>query len=813
MTKPATEYPTPHPLRVFLCHAAEDKTAVRQLYQQLVADNLSPWLDEEDLLPGQNWQQEIVKAVRQSDVVLVCLSQHSLDKQGFVHKEIKLALDVAEQQPENTIFLIPVKLEPCDLPDRLSHLHSVNLFDERGYKKLLRSLQYRASERASQQAAMTTATPAPTPADLPDSASTSELPPVTSDPPPSTMSPATTLPTTLSSLRGLFVLPELLQQGMLRRLCRGSILHVERLNPHQQIIISTGGAALFADNPSPLWDIDCPAQCAAIHPRAGLLALGNRQRIHLWNITNGQVITTLHGHTANITCLAFSPDGTSLISGSSDYTACIWRIAECTMNGSESGNGSPCFTLNDHTDAVRSVAVAPNGRILATGAGNGTVRLWQVDTGERIGLLQGRTALYSLVFSPDSKLLAGGADNGTVRLWQVDDGERLDTLKGQKKRVRSVAFSPDGTMLAAGSDDQSIRLWRVLDGACVQKLPRIGGGIRHLAFADDCTDAGHDTSNDTGLLLTAAIADQTVRVWQIPDGTETSRLTLTNANITSVCFSPDSSLVAAAVGDQTVQIWQTHEGNQQHTLVGHTQTIKSQAFSPDGTLLATGADDETVRVWRVADGTLLHTLRHTDWVRAVAFSPDGTMLAVGSQDVWLWDVATGKLRHTLKRHPDYVQSISFAPDGTTLASGSWNGTVRLWQVANGERLRTLRERDTGTLLRVGFVPDGATLIAVSHDKMVRFWRMEHGVRPRTLKGYKGTLLDVAFSPNGERLAAGCNDGAVRIWHLANGTLLQSLHGHTRGIQSVGYAPASTQGSLLASGSEDGTVRLWMVTEA
>jgi uncharacterized protein YegL len=137
---------TPHQLRIFLCHSSGDKPAVRKLYQRLLINGLKPWLDEEDLLPGQDWQQEIAKAVRNSDVVIVCLSQNSIKKSSYLQKEIKFALDVADEQPEGTIFLIPLKLEECEVPDRLNKLHWVNLFEDRGYERLFKALQGRAQE-------------------------------------------------------------------------------------------------------------------------------------------------------------------------------------------------------------------------------------------------------------------------------------------------------------------------------------------------------------------------------------------------------------------------------------------------------------------------------------------------------------------------------------------------------------------------------------------------------------------------------------------------------------------------------------------
>jgi len=140
--KPALE----RPLRAFLCHSSGDKPAVRDLYQRLRAEGVKPWLDEEELLSGQDWDLEITKAIRTTDVVIVCMSRGSVSKVGYVQKEFKRVLDVAEEQPEGKIFVIPLKLEECEPPERLRRLHTVNLFEERGFERLMRALRARAND-------------------------------------------------------------------------------------------------------------------------------------------------------------------------------------------------------------------------------------------------------------------------------------------------------------------------------------------------------------------------------------------------------------------------------------------------------------------------------------------------------------------------------------------------------------------------------------------------------------------------------------------------------------------------------------------
>lgn len=138
------------PLCIFLCHSSGDKNAVRELYRRLCAEGFDPWLDEEKLLPGQDWQQEILKAVRDSDVVIVCLSHRAVDKAGYIQKEIKYALDVADEQPESSIFIIPLKFEECDVPERLRRWHWANYFEDGGYKRLVQAL-HKVQEGASQE--------------------------------------------------------------------------------------------------------------------------------------------------------------------------------------------------------------------------------------------------------------------------------------------------------------------------------------------------------------------------------------------------------------------------------------------------------------------------------------------------------------------------------------------------------------------------------------------------------------------------------------------------------------------------------------
>jgi len=132
--------------KVFLCHAKEDVDNVKKLYEKLKKNGFSPWLDEIDILPGQNWNYEIQKAINSSDFIIICLSEISVDKIGYVNKEIKWALERQDEMPHSSIFLIPVKFDECELPDLLSTFQSVNFFIKGGFDRLLKSLEHQTGK-------------------------------------------------------------------------------------------------------------------------------------------------------------------------------------------------------------------------------------------------------------------------------------------------------------------------------------------------------------------------------------------------------------------------------------------------------------------------------------------------------------------------------------------------------------------------------------------------------------------------------------------------------------------------------------------
>jgi WD40 repeat protein len=299
------------------------------------------------------------------------------------------------------------------------------------------------------------------------------------------------------------------------------------------------------------------------------------------------------------------------------------------------------------------------------------------------GTLSGHTgSVYSVAFSPDGRLLASGSSDETIKLWDVATGREVRTLSGHTDNVRSVAFSPDGRLLASGSCGQrdssgdciqdEIKLWDVATGREVRTLSGHTDNVRSVAFSPD------------GRLLASGSWPE-IKLWDVATGREVRTLSGHTYGVSSVAFSPDGRLLASGSLDETIKLWDVASGSLVRTLSGHTDNVRSVAFSPDGRLLASGSTDATIKLWDVATGREVRTLSgHTDEVNSVAFSPDGRLLASGSDDetIKLWDVATGREVRTLSGHTSYVLSVAFSPDGRLLASGSTDATIKLWDISD-----------------------------------------------------------------------------------------------------------------------------------
>ena len=476
--------------------------------------------------------------------------------------------------------------------------------------------------------------------------------------------------------------------------------------------------------------------------------------MRLWDVSSGEAVATLRGHTDVVMGVAFAMDGSTLASSSQDTTVKLWELA----------SGEEVATLTGHGAAVRSLAFSPDGVTLATGGWDRTVKLWDVALREEMSTLEGAGGA-SVAFAADGATLATGTDSGAVKLWNVDSGEELATLQGHTYTLSSVAFSPNGETLSTGGSDDKVKIWDIASRQEVAVLTGHTDAIVAVAFSPVAETLA------TGSASPSIHGDHAVKLWEAATGQETTTLAAHFGPVRHVTFSPDGATLAVSSSNFLVKLWDTASREEIVTLPGPAWPTDSLAFSPVGATLASASGDGTAKIWTVPEGRQIANLEgHSAEVVSVAFSPDGATLASGSTDstVKLGNAASGLETATLVGHSAAVRSVAFGPSGATLVSGSTDHTVKLWDTESRAEIRTLLQEDPFEVASVAYSPDGSVVAAGVggwRATTVTLWRAATGRELATLRGHAGAVGSIAFSRDGSTLASGSVDGTVLLWDM------------------------------------------------
>ncbi|MEH2052311.1 nSTAND1 domain-containing NTPase [Nostoc sp.] len=449
----------------------------------------------------------------------------------------------------------------------------------------------------------------------------------------------------------------------------------------------------------------------------------------------------------------------------------------------------------DENIMVKSIAWSHDGKMLASGAGNGTIKLWNQDGKELRTLKHNNITVNSVSFSPNDKILASAGDDGTIKLWKTVDGKELPWIKGgHGGNVYSIAWSHDGKMLASGDDDGTIKLWNQ-DGKKLNTLKH-NNAVLSVSFSPDSK------------MLASGGSDGTIKLWRTVDGKElkTFKGKGHNKEVESVSFSPDGKMLASGSYDKTIKLWRILDGKELKTLKGHGDSVRSVVWSPDGKMLASGSIDKTAIIWTV-EGEILRTIKNNSWIESAAWNPKGKILAFGSDDgtIQLWNLEDKQLK-ILVGHSESIRSVNFSPDGKMLASGSDDGTVKLWRTVDGNSLAEIKGGRSSKVYSVAWSPDGKMLASGSEDGTVKLSSMVDGKELGKQKN-NNAVRSVSFSSNG-KLLAWTSGNTIKLWSLENRKEMPPLNGHEQEIWSVSF---SRDSKMLASGSRDGTIKLWNLT--
>ncbi len=578
-----------------------------------------------------------------------------------------------------------------------------------------------------------------------------------------------------------------------------------------------------------------PLDSIAFSPTGHLLVTGSGDgTVQLWDMADpmrpAAVGPPLTGRATTVKSVKVSPDGKTLAAGSTNGTVSLWNIAD-PHHATSLG---PALTLADNL--VNTLAFSPDSRTLAVGGTSrdnqaGAIGLWNLSNPDHptpLGSLpaQPHGSVLTVAFSPDGRALAEGRDDRSVRVWSLGDPGRPSLpsrpVSAFGTAADTLAFSPDGHTLATGGlDDGAIRLWDM------STLAPSGPKLFGKPLVDRPTDSMGFSAD--GHTLAVTHDDGSITMWNVtePDGPSLVGQPLAGGTRAdgAVAFSPDGRLLAAASNSGAVALWHLPRMS---TAASGTEAV----FSPDGHVLAAGGGNSTIDLWDVtgADPSVLGRVRIDPGAAAntTAFSPDGHILAIGATTggrggLWLVNVADPRhplaLSQPQAASSESVDSLTFSPDGRTLAVGNENGTIGLLNLTDPRAPSLVGQPLTGfgPDTKVAFTPDGHTLLAAGGNHAISSWNLtdpSFATRPgQPVAGPPADTTAMAISLDGRALAVGTADGSLQLWNVTDisaPTLAGRASVKMRGsLSSLVFSP---DGRTLAAGGADGLVQIWNVAD-
>jgi WD40 repeat protein/serine/threonine protein kinase len=468
--------------------------------------------------------------------------------------------------------------------------------------------------------------------------------------------------------------------------------------------VATGDELYRFDTP------DGGANLVAVSPDGKWLALaGNGLRVRLWNFSTLQPAPDLYHEGGNTWGLAFSPDSKVLAATRSDGVV-LWDFRERRV----------LRKLTGHERETHPVVFSRDGRLLASGSEDTTVRLWDLESRQSPRIFKGHTeAISGLAFSPDGQVLVSGSGDHTVKLWELSPKEEPDVLRGHADSVSCVAFSPDDRTLASASKDGTVKLWDVARGTPLATLTGHTAGVTGVEFTRDGTE------------LFSCGLDQTIRLWDM-HSYQTVKIIAGRKGHSCLALDPNGRTLVSGSGwwddlnsPCEITFWDCRSWVALTNLTRPSGMVRKLEFSPDGQTLAVGYVSDPILLELLNVASKQSVFASTNLGAEMAFSPDGkTFAASDSMDVdriSVLDFATRRMTSRLHIPGPATRYKAFSPDGLTLAVFYATAKIKLCNVVTGREVATLQGHETFGM-HLAFSHDGQTLASGSNDRTIRLWR-------------------------------------------------------------------------------------------
>lgn len=469
------------------------------------------------------------------------------------------------------------------------------------------------------------------------------------------------------------------------------------------------------------------------------------------------------------------------------------------------------MTFRAHSGGVASVAVSPDGAMIASGSADSTIRLWSTD-GKEIGRLSGHHGQVStLDFSSDGTLLASGSTDKSVKVWDVKSRKEIRTLTdGLSQGVYCVKFHPDGKKIGTASWDFTRAPFRVYGFAAIhdletgKRLNRFEGTAHPLSSIDFSSDGKKLLTGDWGMLL---------QILDVDSGRQLVKIDIDDRDdyraIQSVAFSPDESRFCAVGKDNRIRAYSTSSGELLRTIEsweGHIKDVNTVAYSPDGKYFATGSADLAIIVWDADTFRKVNEfLGHTAPVSSLSFSPDSKTLYSASRDntVKAWDVERHR-RTTFDVMQSGPWSAPVSPDGLIFAAAGSDAEIGIWKTT-GEKIGAI-PNESGNY--AAFSSDGSYLVVGNHTPQVILWDLRSMQEVRRYNGHTNSIFSVDISAAKKLIVSGSSDKSVRVWNLHDTVVVKEFQFEKIRPQYVKFSPS---GAILAAGATDGSITVWETT--